>query len=141
MLLPIHGKPIIWWAWTMAAGFFGPDNTILACPSHDHDAFQLAIPEARVFGWWGAESDVVGRLYHCAIQERKLDRAIIHRLTPDDWPIDVTRETFTLAQLCEWHRTVTDPDLREHMGKLLPGRIELNTQADYDALKARMEPA
>ncbi len=142
MLLPITkpvARPIIWYAHWEAQKYFSV--TIIACPERDAPRFRTAVPGAEVFGWDGPESDILGRIHACAhhyFDVTPLDVEIA-RITPDDWPIDVTRDRFTLSQLDRWHQTVIDADLREHIGTLMPGRIEINTLDDYERVKAMVE--
>jgi hypothetical protein len=143
MLLPIGGKPLIRWAVDVATKFFGGDyydHVVVACPLADAKAIQATCRGEDVFGWDGPESDVLGRFMACASQSQYQPfLPDIIRITPDDFPIDVTREYFTFAQLKHWHATVTDPHLREHIGLLIPQRIEINTQADYEEARKRVE--
>jgi hypothetical protein len=136
MLLPLGGKPVLWWAWYEAMRWFR-DQVVIATTAADVAAIRAAVPRAYVYGWEGPENDVLGRFHACA--QQFLGHDIIYRITPDDFPIDVNREWFTPTQLDYWHTTVTDPRYREHIGLLLPKRIELNTEADYEAAKRVLE--
>lgn len=115
------------------------ENTVIACPAADWDAFNAAVPMAKIYGYDGAENDVLGRFHAAAHFYRAAPASIIARITPDDSPIDVFRERCTLAQLDHWHATVTDAETREHIGRLFPPRIEVNTQADLEAVRARVQ--
>lgn len=146
MLLAIQGKPILQHAWEMACEVFGPDRVVIACPADDLDALHAPIPHAQMYGYTGAVNDVLGRFIACA---RHYGAEVIYRVTPDDWPIDATRERVTLAMLEVWDdklRTGTrwanrdSPRvLREHIGHLFPPRVEINSRADYEGLKTRVE--
>src|SRR5690348_12295762 len=99
MLLPIQGQPVIWHAWRDAVATFSLLQVVIACPADDVDAFSAAVPSAQIYGFTGAENDVLGRFHACAHFYRDDPDTVIVRVTPDDWPIDVFRERCTLAQL------------------------------------------
>lgn len=135
MLLGIDGETIIARAYRTAVWFFGDENVVVAIPDADYDGplgAELRRIDARVFCWTGDEADVLGRFHACAHHFRhRADDAIV-RVTPDDYPIDVTREVVTLEWLDWHHEDVTDPAMREHIGHLIPQRVEINTRADYE---------
>lgn len=141
MLLPLGGHPVLWWAWeeTRKAHFYS--HVVIACPVADESALQGAFTREPVtfFPYTGDEADVLGRFHACAHAHRTEPDAEIVRITPDDFPVDLTRERCTLAALDHWHATVTNPFHREHIGHLFPPRIELNTAEDYERLKERYE--
>lgn len=136
MLLPVGGKPVIRWAWEDACAVFGAEHVVVAVPAYTQETFSLprTIRDfgGRVFAYDGEENDVLGRFHACAHAYRHDPSDVIARITPDDFPIDPLRERFTLGWLDEMHATVTDPELREHIGHLLPGRTEINTPEDYE---------
>lgn len=136
MLLPLGGHAVLWWAWDTACRFLPPGRVVIACPLADVRALRVAVPLADFYGHAGNDHDVLERFVACAHLYGASD---IYRVTPDDIPIDLTREHCTLAQLDHWHATVTDPHVREHIGLLFPPRIEINTQADYEAALKRLE--
>lgn len=134
MLLPINGKPIIYWAWIYTKWVY--PNTVIACPASDVEAFHQAVLNAEIYGYAGDEDDVLGRFHACAHTKSPDPSLVIARITPDDWPIDPFRERCALWQLDKWHETVRDPKLRQHIGELfylLAPRIEINLQSDYEA--------
>lgn len=141
MLLPVDGQPLLWWAWNTMGCILGFDHVVIACPLDDAGRFAAAIrlPDRlpTIFAWEGNENDVLGRLHDCAHHWCSEPSSVILRITPDDFPVDVLRETCTLAELDHWNATVTDPKLREHIGLLFPKRIEINVQEDYDAVVRR----
>jgi hypothetical protein len=135
MTKDLGGHSVIWHAWSTACAVFGPDVVVVAIPAADVHAplgAELRSIGATIFAYTGDERDVLGRLYACA---RLWQAQAIVRITPDDFPIDVTRERFSFAWLEAMHETVTDPIVREHVGLLLPGRIEINTQADLESAR------
>lgn len=137
MLLPVKGISLLGWAWLRARDFF--EHVVIAVPAADQASLEAVVwgSRARFFGYDGDENNVLGRFHACAHMYREHPDDVIYRITPDDWPLDIARERFTLGQLDEWQETVTDPDTRQHIGLLMPQRIEINTQADYDAVLAR----
>lgn len=139
MLLPIRGKPLLWYGWHTAVDLYGSEHVVIACPEPDFDAIHTALPSAHVFGYCGDENDVLGRLHACAHKYRTHPLTTIIRVTPDDYPIDPLREQCTLQDLDHWHRTVTDARTREHIGYLYPPRLEINSPEDVEALRARLE--
>ena len=87
MILPIAGRPLIWYAWRRSVEAFGEENVVIAIPFTDDNAPLIAICErfgARVFTWDGPEDDVLGRLWHCAYTYRWPPHSVICRVTPDD---------------------------------------------------------
>ena len=134
MLLPIGGRSLIEHAYRLAVEFFGDEHVVVAIPDADFDGplgDELMRIDARVFAWSGDEDDVLGRFHACAHHYRKRATDEIVRVTPDDFPIDVTRERFTLEWLDWQNETVTDWDDREHIGRLIPQRLEINGIEDY----------
>lgn len=142
MLLPVGGIPLIRRAWEDTSALFGITNTVVAIPAGpENEPLRAACGVgAIVFSWDGPESDVLGRLHACANHYRQDLADVIARITPDDVPVDPLRERFTLGWLNDAHATVTDPVLREHVGHLLPGRVEVNTAEDYAALEPFRSP-
>jgi hypothetical protein len=139
MLLPIGGKPLIRWQWEYTCKAVRA-LTVLACPLSDRPTFVKVLGKrAAIFGYYGAEDDVLGRFHACAHHYKQHAEDGIIRITPDDFPVDITRERFTLAELDHWHATVTAPYPREHIGLLIPQRIEINTQEDYELARARVK--
>lgn len=141
MLIELGGETLIARAWRTACQIFREEHCVVALPMCD--SMSALGDECRRLGAnyravWPDERDVLGRFWECADAYRDDPTDVIVRVTPDDFPIDVTRERFTLAQLDHWHATVTDPKLREHIGLLIPQRIEINTEEDYERAKARM---
>lgn len=163
MLLPLGGKPLVWWAWNAAVEAFAAANVVCAIPAsaeNDELADELRWFSAEVFRWDGPERDVLGRFYHCAHRYRWHPDSVIVRVTPDDHRKDVdglrrvaagerlsveyAGEAFTLAMLDAAYARVpfTDP-AREHITDALfpsrmpapqaPGPWTIDTQEDYDA--------
>lgn len=139
MLADVGGKPLLWYAWNAAVEDFGRENVVIAYAGVGGFMMVHAVSHALSFPYFGNENDLLGRLHAAAHFYRWHPHDIIIRVTPDDVPIDTHRERCTLAQLDHWHTTVTDPAVREHVGKLWPPRLEINTQADLDELRARVE--
>ncbi len=157
----------------MLAGFrcwrsrdvFGRENVVIAAPIKDKPIFDEAWRlRANYEAWTLDENDVLGRFHAVAVvRKRTAPDTIIYRLTPDDWrrdvdamqrvvngetgiPIEIGGEAFTFRQLKEWHETVTDPFLREHIGKLItPNPVQppddglpwsIDTQEQLDEVNA-----
>ena len=140
MLLPINGHPLLWFAWKDCLELFGPANVVIACPATDHPSIANALPYARIHGWSGPETDVLGRLHWAAHLERHDPHDLICRITPDDFPIDPLRERCTLGWLDEQQMIVPEGHAhREHVGFLFPRRVEINENDQYEALKRRLE--
>jgi spore coat polysaccharide biosynthesis protein SpsF (cytidylyltransferase family) len=138
MLMKVGGETLIEIAWRKACEAFGEENVMFACSAGD-----VVTPLRRTIsdfgahaGWVSGEDDVLGRLYECAVYAGATPDTTIFRYTPDDWrksvpamqavvagekrcPVEIGGEAFTFAQLKEWHETVTDPFLREHIGHLI----------------------
>lgn len=140
MLQLVGGYALVWWAWKAAVEDFGSHNVVIACPADDVAALHHACPQALIFGWTGNEDDVLGRLTACAEEHRQYAEQIVIRVTPDDFPIDTHRERCTLGQLREWNRTVTDAETRQHIGYLWASRVEVNTAADLEEVRRRVQP-
>lgn len=162
MLLLLGGKPLIWWAWNAAVMAFGEEHVVVAMPDTPENALLVRMVRemgGRHFCWDGPEEDVLGRVHACAHRYRWWPGSVIVRVTADDWkkqpgamrrvalgerlPVELGGEAFTLAQLDEAHRTITDPVRREHLTYAFfpdspappppPGLWEINTQQDYEA--------
>ena len=138
MLEVVARKPLLWHGWNLAASLFGVGNTVIACPLSDAAQVRSICPEALVCGYAGDASDVLRRIWHCAVMFRSDPASPIVRITPDDFPIDPWREVCLLAELDHWHQTVTDAYTREHIGDLFHPRVEINTPDDLSALRRRM---
>jgi spore coat polysaccharide biosynthesis protein SpsF (cytidylyltransferase family) len=141
MLMKVGGETLIEIAWRKACEAFGEENVVVAIPSiivlaESKNFFFTRIPGESVFSYWGREGDVLGRFYEAAKECFATPGTIIFRYTPDDYrkdvdamrrvaqgekgiPVEIGGEAFTFAQLREWHETVTDPFLREHIGHLI----------------------
>jgi len=168
MILPVAGRPLIWYAWRRSVEAFGEENVVIAIPFTDDNAPLIAICErfgARVFTWDGPEDDVLGRLWHCAYTYRWHPHSVICRVTPDDpWkgpelmrrvaagerhPVELSCEAVTLSALTWLQVNVTDPVHREHLTHILaptpppeapPGRIwTIDTEADLLEARRIME--
>lgn len=142
MLLELGGETLIARGWLLACEMFGSENCVVAIPIGDIEgplAGELRRIGARFFAFAGDEGDVLGRFHACAHAMPTRPETLIIRVTPDDFPIDVTRERFSRAWLDEQHATVTDPYLREHIGLLIPQRIEINTAEDYELAKLHVQ--
>jgi spore coat polysaccharide biosynthesis protein SpsF (cytidylyltransferase family) len=137
MLLPIGGQPLLVWAWRLACDTFGTANVVIASPAADVSTFQTILPLAQFFSWPGDPADVLGRLAACAHKYRKDPDAPIVRITPDDFPVDLTRDRVLLQWLDHVNARTSDPYLREQVGYVLfPDRPrEVNTPEDYAALQ------
>ena len=143
MLIELGGETLIAIAWRAAYQIFREEHCVVALPMCDSTSAlgdECRRLGANYVAAWRDERDVLGRFWHTAHTYRDDPTDVIVRVTPDDFPIDVTRERFSLAQLDHWHATVTDPHLREHIGLLIPQRIEINTREDYDAARERLTP-
>jgi spore coat polysaccharide biosynthesis protein SpsF (cytidylyltransferase family) len=139
MVRDIGGETLIERGYRLACEAFGKENVYIAIPStlwsiaRGCQWYEKGMP---VWIYPGKEDDVLGRFHALASQLRITPDTIIHRWTPDDWrkdpemcrrvangetgiPVEIGGEAFTFAQLKEWHETVTDPFLREHIGKLI----------------------
>lgn len=118
MLLPLGGRPLVYWAWKAACDAFGRENVVAAIPaSEENDELASTIEDWKgaVFRWDGPENDVLGRLHACAQRYRWHPDAVIVRITPDDpfkvpdlmrrvaegerHPVELGGEAFTLAML------------------------------------------
>jgi hypothetical protein len=144
MLLHLGGKPLIQWAWEAAVEAFGEENVVVATPFTPENkpiGDWVCSVNGQGFGWEGPEWDVLGRFHAVAHAFRDDPGSVIVRITPDDFPIDTERERFTLGWLDERYATVVDPRFREHIGLLLPQRIEINTPEDYEAAKRQVGDA
>jgi len=141
LLLDVRGHPLLWWGWAMAASLLGSENVVIACPADDVVEFQLALPDATIFGWPGLEEDVLGRLHACAHAYRSDPRSLLCRVTPDDFPIDLTREVLNLDFLDRFHEETTDATDREHVGRLFDRRVEVNTWRDVEAVRLKVSNA
>jgi CTP:molybdopterin cytidylyltransferase MocA len=138
MLLPLKGKPLLRWAWEATVDEMGPGNAVIAIPSADAAALRPTVPSATWFEWAGPEWDVLGRLHACAHALRSHPHTVIVRVTPEDWPVDLSRERFTLAALDEAQAMIPadDQDRREHVAyALFPDRgpMSIDTPSDYRA--------
>jgi spore coat polysaccharide biosynthesis protein SpsF len=140
VLLPIGGVPLIEIAWKKACEAFGEENVVVAMPHEGDDSLPLE-NFLRVMGaphilFTGDPNDVLSRFYGMAVIKSAKPDTVIVRVTPDDHrkhylamrqvasgvqgiPVEIGGEAFTFAQLKEWHETVTDPFLREHIGHLI----------------------
>lgn len=140
MLLPLDGETIIARAWRLACEVFGEPNVVVAIPGTDvlgPLGAELARIGAQSFAYDGYEADVLGRFHACAHRYRHDPTSVIVRVTPDDVPIDVTRERITLGWLDWQHAVVRDTHRREHIGLLIAQRVEINTREDYEKARAR----
>lgn len=144
MLLPLDGKSLVAWGYHAARFVFGPQHVVVAIPAGDLAGplgDELRSLGAPIYAHEGPDWDVLGRFYACAHQYRDDPAARIHRVTPDDFPIEPYREVFTLADLDAAQARVPAEDrkAREHIGHTLPvarstaghGIIEINTWDDY----------
>lgn len=147
MLQLIGGKPLLRWAWDACIERFGAPHTLIACPSHDVGDLAVAVPNGRFYGFPGLEWDVLGRFHAAAHQRRFHSDDAIHRITPDDLPVELDREVFTLGQLDAWQAKTgaLDRDLREHVGHLTgclvtrdPETIEINTLEDLELARRKV---
>lgn len=137
LLLTLQGETLIARAWRVACEVFGAENCVVAIPSRDLNSRlgdELERIKATVFASDADEDDVLTRFYECASLNRSHADDIIFRLTPDDWrrdpahmvrasqgvrhPVQLGGERCTLAQLAYWHTNTTDPETREHIGRL-----------------------
>lgn len=161
MLLPLGGKPLVWWAWNAAVEAFGEDNVVCAIPGtpeNDELATVLEGFPANVFRWDGDENDVLGRFYACAHTYRWMPETVLVRVTPDDpfkspeimrrvaqgerHPVELGAEAFTLAMLEDANARLYPYDpFRQHMTHALfrapppkapPGIWTVDTQEDYE---------
>ena len=140
LLMSIRGKPLIQHAWERCVARFGQPNVVLACPQRDAYTFAKVLPKALIYPYGGPEWDVLSRLHACAHRFRTDPLTPVHRITPDDYPVELDREVFTLAQLDETQARIAENDrpLREHVGYALPLQrytagpevIEVNTLDD-----------
>lgn len=163
MLLPLGGRPLVWWAWHASVQAFGDEHVVCAIPAsegNDELADVLRGFGANVFRWDGPEDDVLGRFHACAHRHRWHPDSVIVRVTPDDpfkvpylmrlvaagerHPVELGAEAFTLGMLSEACRTATE---REHVtvavfGDSLPpppppeGVWTVDTPEDYEAVQA-----
>lgn len=148
MLRDLAGKPLIWWGVTRCQEHFGRENVVLACPRDDAKTFAKAV-DALIFGYPGRDWDVLGRLHACAHRYRLQRDTPIHRITPDDFPVEFDREVLSIAQLDQYNLAVakTDRYRREHVGVLwgappvAKGTIEINTEADFIRAEQLLRPA
>ncbi len=138
MLMPLAGRPLIWWAWRRSVEAFGETNVVVAIPAgEDNDTLAELVTNFGGLPWrWdGPEDDVLGRLYHCAHTFRWHPDSVILRVTPDDplkqpalmrevalgarHPVEWSCEAVTLQELSILHAGVTDPEDREHLTRIL----------------------
>lgn len=142
MLLPIDGKPLLRHAWDACAAKFGAANVVIATVVKDAKPIAEALgSDVRVFPYPGKEWDVLSRFHACAHRYLKDPLTRIHRITPDDFPIEPEREVFTLKELDALQANIpkTEMHWREHIGLILPRKgprnpngIEINTRKDYE---------
>jgi spore coat polysaccharide biosynthesis protein SpsF (cytidylyltransferase family) len=140
MLWELNDKPLLRWAWETAVEAFGQENVVVAIPQADEVVLDSKLPGVIFFGWEGAEDDVLGRLYACAQQNRTDSETLVHRLTPDDFPVQLHRDVCSLAWLERMHDETTDPYLREHVGYLFHPEmpVEVNTPEDFAYLQRKL---
>jgi spore coat polysaccharide biosynthesis protein SpsF (cytidylyltransferase family) len=138
MLMKVGGVPLIEIAWKKACEAFDKMDVVVAYPVCDDYPLDDYCYDNNLlnFVYAGDENDVLGRFYECATYYDLDPTDIIFRYTPDDYrkdvdamrrvakgekgiPVEIGGEAFTFAQLKEWHETVTDPFLREHIGHLI----------------------
>jgi len=167
MLLPLNGKPLIFWAWRRSVEAFGPDNVVVAIPDTPENAPLAAYCErigANFTLWDGPEDDVLARFYWVANSMRWHHDSVIVRVTPDDpfkvpdlmrrvaagerHPVELSCEAFTLGYLNMAHEHVTDPADREHLTNILgvvpppkapPGIWSIDTMEDLEAARELKE--
>ena len=169
MMLPVAGKPLLWWSWRRSIEAFGDANVVVAMPASKENDVLRAYCErigARVFSWDGPESDVLSRLWNCAHTFRWHPDSIIVRVCGEDplkdvklmravvagerHSVELSCEAVTLMYLDILHTQVDDLDHREHLSYILaplpppappPGVWGVDTEADLEAIKATMEGA
>lgn len=167
MMLPLHGRPLIYHAWRRAVEAFGEEHVVFAFPASPENDVLVAYADrlgARVFSWDGDEWDVLGRLHACAHTFRWHPDSVIVRITPDDplkdpellrrtamgerFAPEIGGEATTLLMLDILHQQITDPMLREHVGHIFnhgppsplpPGVWTVDTEEDLEAMRLRME--
>ena len=167
MMLPLAGKPLIWYAHRRSIEAFGEANVVVAIPSSaENHVLRDYIRDSlggQVFEWDGAESDVLERVWACAHSFRWHPMSVIARITPDDplkdpalmWavtlgerhPVELSCEAITLMDLSILHHNIVDMDQREHLTEILSplpppeapeGIWSVDSQEDLDAIRARM---
>jgi spore coat polysaccharide biosynthesis protein SpsF len=136
MLMKVGGETLIERGYRLACEAFGKESVVIATPLTEEN-IPLHAEVLRLSGrytFYGEDDDVLLRFYRTA--QLHGNPLVIHRWTPDDWrkdpfrcrltargftgcPVEIGGEAFTFAQLKEWHETVTDPFLREHIGHLI----------------------
>jgi spore coat polysaccharide biosynthesis protein SpsF (cytidylyltransferase family) len=143
-------------------------NVVVAIPDTEENRVirEFIVQEGGTcFEWGGPEEDVLGRLFHCAHTFRWHPHTVILRVTPDDpekdpqlmaqvaggvrHPVELSCEALTLEQLGFLHYNVKDAEQREHLTLLYPvpppepppGVWSIDTEEDYETVKARMEAA
>lgn len=136
MIATLGGETLIERAHRLAVDAFGTRNVVVAIPSTDDDTplrAELDRIGATVFSWFGDETDVLGRFYHCAGRYRWNPQSVIARWTPDDpfkepdlcqrvaagerFPVEQSCEAFTMATLARaQHTTALEDPAREHLG-------------------------
>lgn len=140
MLMKVGGETLISRAYRLACESFGKENVIVAGTMTDGDSpLREELRRIEASAYWANidEADVLGRFYKTAtLHPKTYAGRTFHRWTPDDFrkdpemcrrvasgekgiPVEIGGEAFTFRQLKEWHETVTDPFLREHIGILV----------------------
>ena len=166
MLCVLGGETLIGRAWRIARAAF--PHCVVALPAPDLDGplgVELRRIGAAVFPWDGPESDVLGRLWHCAHSYRWHPASVILRYTPDDpfkdkvalqhvaagdrLPVEHGGEAFTLAMLDHAHTTYgMKHEAREHITRALfptappspgPGIWTIDTADDLTAAQHSLE--
>jgi spore coat polysaccharide biosynthesis protein SpsF (cytidylyltransferase family) len=136
MLMKLGGETLIERGYRLACGAFGKESVVIATPLTEENSPLHAEVKRLVarYTFYGEDDDVLLRFYRTA--QLHGNPSTIHRWTCDDWrkdpemcrrvvsgetgiPVEIGGEAFTFAQLKEWHETVTDPFLREHIGHLI----------------------
>jgi len=169
LMLPLAGKPLLWWSWRRSVEAFGDANVVVAMPASKENDVLRAYCErigAHVFSWDGPESDVLSRLWHCAHTYRWHPESIILRVCGEDplkevtlmravaagerHPVEQSCEAVTLMYLDILNAQVEDLDHREHLSYILapspppappPGVWSVDDDESYQAIKAKMEGA
>ena len=170
MMLPLAGRPLIWYAWRKSVEAFGEANVVVAIPaSPENEVLRAYIADSlggHVFRWPGEESDVLGRFYACASSYRWHPQSVIVRVTAEDFqkdakmmqrvawgerlPVEQGAEAFTLEQLLIAHAHIENRDQREHITHALfatppplppEGLWSIDSEEDYEAAKLIMEAA